>query len=306
MTGSDILQTIIIIIIFILLSCINILAVGIENIKKQWPTYRCNPLVMPFASVFGENSLKNFTFCVQNLLQTFMQDLLAPVHYVENIVGDISKYFTEAINFIRAFFNKIRNMIFSIIQQIMAVFLNFLIGIQNMIIAIKDLFAKTIGTLAVFMYVLEGAIMSMKSAWNGLPGEMVRELCFHPSTLILLKNGNIKPICDIEPGDILKNGQVVNGTLKLHNLDDKGNYIETLYKFNGEDSNSEILVSGSHLIFDSNIQDFIFVKDHDDAKLSNINSNQLICLITSDHTIPLGNYIFHDWEDNQGSKSKNV
>ena len=26
-----------------------------------------------------------------------MQDLLAPLHYVENIVGDISKYFTEAI-----------------------------------------------------------------------------------------------------------------------------------------------------------------------------------------------------------------
>lgn len=306
MTGTDILLTIIILIIFIVLFCVNILAVGIENIKNQWPKYRCNPIVMPIANVFGKDTLQNFTFCVQNLQQTFMQDLLAPLHYVEDIVGDISKYFTEAIHFIRAFFNKIRNMILDIIKNIMAVFLNFLIGIQHMIISIKDLFSKTIGTLAVFMYVLEGAIMSMKSAWAGLPGQMVRMLCFHPNTLVKLKDGTTKTIANINPGDILKNGQIVHGSMRLYNLDDNGNYVESLYQFNGENIENPILVSGSHLIFDKEKQDFIHVKDHTDAILTSTNSKELICLITSDHTIPLGNYIFHDWEDNQGSASKNV
>ena len=261
---------------------------------------------MPIANVFGKDTLQNFTFCVQNLQQTFMQDLLAPLHYVENIVGDISKYFTEAIHFIRAFFNKIRNMILDIIKNIMAVFLNFLIGIQHMIISIKDLFSKTIGTLAVFMYVLEGAVMSMKSAWAGLPGQMVRMLCFHPNTLVKLKDGTTKTIANINPGDILKNGQIVHGSMRLYNLDDNGNYVESLYQFNGENIENPILVSGSHLIFDKEKQDFIHVKDHTDATLTSTNSKELICLITSDHTIPLGNYIFHDWEDNQGSASKNV
>ena len=103
MTGGDILQTIIIIIIFIILFCVNILAVGIENIKKEWPKYRCNPMIMPFANVFGEDTIKNFAFCVQNLQQTFMGDLLAPLHYAENIVGEITKELTSAINAIRAF-----------------------------------------------------------------------------------------------------------------------------------------------------------------------------------------------------------
>ena len=306
MTGTDILQAIIIIIIFILLFCVNILGVGIENIKKQWPTYRCNPTIMPFASIFGEDTLKNFSFCVQNLQQTFMQDLLAPLHYVENIAGDITKDLTKSINYIRAFFNKIRNMITDIIKEIMSVFLNFLIHIQNMIISIKDLFSKTIGTIAVFIYVLEGAVMSMKSAWSGLPGQMVRMLCFYPKTLIKLNDGTIKPIADIDPGDILKNKQVVHGTMKLHNLDEDGNFIESLYQFNGENLENPILVSGSHLIFDSNKENFVHVHEHQDAILSPINSKTLICLITSDHTIPLGDYIFHDWEDNQGSRSKNV
>lgn len=310
MKGTDILLTFLIILIFIILFSVNVLSVGIEKIKKEWPKYRCNPTVMPFANVFGQDTMKNFAFCVQNLQSTFMQDLLQPVHYAEKVMSSVTKEFTDAINSIRAFFNKIRNMIMSIIKQIMGVFLNLLIGFQHMIISIRDLFQKTIGTLTVFLYLMEGSVMAMKSGWEGPPGQMVRFMCFHPDTLVKLRDNTIKPISAINPGDILKNSQTVHGTMKLHNLDNSGNYIEKLYIFEGEKDNNNnytpILVSGSHLIYDKEINNFINVKNHKDAKLSNIDTKTLICLITSDHTIPLGNYIFHDWEDNQGSPSKNV
>lgn len=310
MKGTDILLTFLIILIFIILFSANILSVGIEKIKKEWPKYRCNPTVMPIANVFGEDTIKNFAFCVQNLQSTFMQDLLQPVHYAEKLISNITKEFTDAINSIRAFFNKIRNMVMSIIKDIMGVFLNLLIGFQHMMISIRDLFEKTIGTLTVFLYLMEGSIMAMKSGWEGPPGHMVRFMCFHPDTLVQLQDGTIKPISVIDPGDILKNSQTVHGTMKLHNLDNNGDYIEKLYEFKGEKDNNDnytpILVSGSHLIYDKMIKNFINVKNHNDAKLSTIDTKTLICLITSDHTIPLGNYIFHDWEDNQGSPSKNV
>jgi hypothetical protein len=310
MKGTDILLTFLIILIFIILFSANILSVGIEKIKKEWPKYRCNPVVMPIANVFGEDTMKNFAFCVQNLQSTFMQDLLQPVHYAEKLMSNITKEFTDAINSIRAFFNKIRNMVMSIIKDIMGVFLNLLIGFQHMIISIRDLFQKTIGTLTVFLYLMEGSIMAMKSGWEGPPGQMVRFMCFHPDTLVQLQDGTIKPISVIDPSDILKNSQTVHGTMKLHNLDNNGDYIEKLYEFKGEKDNNDnytpILVSGSHLIYDKMIKNFINVKNHNDAKLSTIDTKTLICLITSDHTIPLGNYIFHDWEDNQGSPSKNV
>jgi len=310
MKGTDILLTFLIILIFIILFSANILSVGIEKIKKEWPKYRCNPVVMPIANVFGEDTMKNFAFCVQNLQSTFMQDLLQPVHYAEKLMSSVTKEFTDAINSIRAFFNKIRNMIMNIIKEIMGVFLNLLIGFQHMIISIRDLFQKTIGTLTVFLYLMEGGIMAMKSGWEGPPGNMVRFMCFHPDTLVKLHDGTIKPISVIDPGDILKNSQTVHGSMKLHNLDASGNYIEKLYRFKGEkdynNNQTSTLVSGSHLIYDKTIQNFVNVKNHTDAKLTNIDTKTLICLITSDHTIPLGNYIFHDWEDNQGSPSKNV
>jgi hypothetical protein len=310
MKDTDILLTFFIILIFIILFSVQTLIIGIENIKKNWPKYRCNPGIMPFASLFGQDSIQNFVFCVQNLQSTFMQDLLQPINYTEKLISDLSSEFTDAIHSIRAFFNKIRNMITYIVKDIMGVFLNLLITFQNMIISIKDLFQKTIGTLTVFLYLMEGGILAMRSGWNGPTGDMVRLMCFHPDTLVKLQDNTIKPISAIAPGDILKNAQTVHGTMKLHNLDNSGNYIEKLYRFKGEKDNNDnytpILVSGSHLIYDQTIKNFINVKNHNDAKLSNIDTKTLICLITSDHTIPLGNYIFHDWEDNQGSPSKNV
>ncbi len=310
MNGSDTFLTFIIIIIYIILFSANMLAVGIKKIKKSWPEYRCNPTIMPFASLFGQDTMTNFAFCVENLISTFIPDLLAPIHYSENLMSSITSEMTTSINSVRAFLNNIRNMITFIIKDIMGVFLNILIGFQQMIISIKDLFQKTIGTLTVFLYLMEGGIMTMKSGWNGPTGETVRMLCFHPKTLVKLKNETIKPISQIKPGDILKNSQIVHGTMKLNNLDNSGNYIEKLYKLNGEiDKNnhtSSILVSGKHLIYDKNINKFINVDNHSDANLSTINTKTLICLITSDHTIPLGFYIFHDWEDNRGTPSKNV
>ena len=80
--------------------------------------------------------------------------------------------------------------------------------------------------------------------------------------------------------------------------------MEKLYEIPNGENNQKILVSGSHLIFDKKISNFVKTINFNNATLSEISSKKLICLITTDHTIPIGDKIFHDWEDNQGSKSK--
>ena len=104
--------------------------------------------------------------------------------------------------------------------------------------------------------------------------------------------------------DRLKNGQHIYATMNLNNQATPDTFIEDLYSLKDGEENQDILVSGSHLVFDDSIMDYIQVKDHILSTKSAINSTNLICLITSDHTIPLGKYIFHDWEDNNGSPSK--
>ena len=163
MKGTDLLLTIIIIVIFGALFLANYLSVGIQKIKEEWPKYRCNPMVIPFAGVFGQDVTTNFTYCIQNMQQSYMSELLKPINYAGKLIGEISGDVTKALQAVRGFFNKIRNFIMAIVQEIMGVFLNLLIGIQQQSMVLKDLFAKTIGLMVTCLYILQGAMWSMKS-----------------------------------------------------------------------------------------------------------------------------------------------
>jgi hypothetical protein len=86
--------------------------------------------------------------------------------------------------------------------------------------------------------------------------------------------------------------------MEISNLNNNNNFIENLYIIKGGENNEDIIVSGSHLIFDDKLKTFIKVENYKNAELCKFNCNKLYCLITNDHTIPLGDFIFHDWDDN--------
>ena len=174
MRSSDITLTITIILIFVGMYLYNILAVGIKNIQDNWPEYRCNPSVMPFAGMFGHEVGSNFTYCIQNMQSDYMTYLLQPVQYLTNVQGDSMSKLMESIQDIRGFFNVIRDFITSIVQSIFGVFLNILIQIQYMIVKIKDMIGKLVGTMATMMFILQGTVMTMGSTWAGPPGSMIR------------------------------------------------------------------------------------------------------------------------------------
>ncbi len=265
---------------------------SIQEIKANWPLYRCNPMYMPLS----DNIEQDFAFCVQNMQSNYMGYLLEPLTFITGSLSNIMGGFMNDINNVRYMFSNIRGYISNIFQSIFGVFLNLVIAFQKIIISIKDIFGKTTGILVSFLYILDGSIKTMGSAWNGPSGMLVRSLgkCFHPDTNIKLKNGNIIKIKDINLGDILENGSVVQATMKIDNTDITT--YEDLYviKNNGL-NNEDILVTGSHLIYNDGI--FIAVKDYKEAVKSDIKTDVLSCLITSDHKIQIGSKIFWDWED---------
>ena len=157
------------------------------------------------------------------------------------------------------------------------------------------------------LYVVNGSMLTMTSAWEGPPGDLVRALCFHPETKIKLQDGEILPMKDLPLNSILPNGSRVCAVMKISNLDKNGKYVEEMYKVKNQlESNDDILVSGSHLVYDVSINQFVHVKDLSVAERADTNCDVLYCLITSDHTIQIGEWIFHDWEDSNGSEPKNI
>lgn len=265
---------------------------SLKEIKDNWPLYRCNPMYMPLS----DNMSQDFTYCVQNITTSFMGFLLQPLTFITSTLSTLGGNFADQINAIRGMFDKIRTFVSNIIQSIFGVFLNIIIEFQKIIMGMKDLVGKTIGILVTLMYVMDGSLKTMNSAWKGPSGQLVRALgkCFYPETKIKLENGNIVSIKDINLGDVLENGSVVYSTMKIDNKNNK----EDLYCIKEKGVNGEnINVTGSHLVFDNSKNKFVKVSEYHKAVKSKVKTEWFSCLITSDHKIKIGSEIFWDWED---------
>ena len=154
-----------------------------------------------------------------------------------------------------------------------------------------------VGILAVYLYYLQPVID------EGLKGDW----CFDPDTKVKLDDNRIVNMKDVPLNAKLKNGAVVHGVMKISNTHDNGKQKEEMYALSGGENNEEIIVSGNHLIYDEHIKNFVRIKKCQRAtKIPEEKHKTLCCLITSDHTIPIGEHIFHDWEDNNGSPSKSL
>ena len=115
---------------------------------------------------------------------------------------------------------------------------------------------------------------------------------FDPATQLKLKTGKMVKMKDVNLGDILENGSEVIAVLRI-----KANEDEKYYRIYSETLNDYIYVTGSHKISNPDTNVFIDVCDYDKAELSEKTGEEYSCLVTSDHLIPIGEFIFWDWED---------
>lgn len=266
------------------------------EIKENWPVYRCNP---PYW-IFSDNISEDFTYCVQNTQMNMMGYLLQPINYMISSLTNVGSGFSESINNIRIMFSSIRDFVSTIIQNVFGVFLNMIIEFQKIIISIKDMVGKMIGIVVTIMYILDGSIKTMKSAWGGPPGQLVKAIgsCFDKNTRIKLADGSITTMENVKLGSELIDGGKVFAVLKIDNPNK-----ECLYKISS--TNQDIYVTGEHFVQQTN-KKWIQVKNYNKAiKMPNMVPEYFSCLITTNRRIQIDDEIFWDWEDDELTLKKN-
>jgi len=257
----------------------------IQEIKDNWPLYRCNPMFMPLADDINTN----FIYCIQNMQSDYMGYLLQPITYVTSVLAETLGSFVQQFQSIRAMFDKIRNFIPDIFGNIFGAFSVLIIEFQKISVGIRDMMGKITGIMVTVMYLMEGSIKTMSSGYNFVSGK-----CFHPNTLVALQNGENKAMKDIDLGDVLINGSVVESVMKIDNRKNSIPY----YKIKSAGVNGDdIYVTGTHFVYDLSQSKFIKIEDYANAELTDIQTDWFSCLITSDHKIHIGNETFWDWED---------
>ena len=265
----------------------------INEIKKNWPKYRCNPSYMFLADDIQEN----FTYCIQNVQTNFMGNLLQPLEFVTSSLSGMMGGFVTEMDSMRSMISKMRDFTGSSTTSIYGIFINLIIQFQKITIGIKDTFQKLVGILITIVNIVTGLMLTFESGWKGPPGQMVRTLgglaCFHPYTKIKLKNGNFVLMKDIPLGAELEDGGKVFSVMKLDNISK-----EPFYKIKGGIDGDYIYVTGSHFIYDKTQDIFVKAKDFIGSEIDyDIKSDWFSCLITSSQHIPIGEQLFWDWED---------
>ena len=264
---------------------------SIIEIRENWPLYRCNP---PYW-IFSNDISADFTYCVQNTQVNLMGYLMRPFTYLLGNLTEMATGFGDAISSIRSVISNVRSFTTGIVENIFSIFVNLITEMERLILNIKDTMGKVIGVVVTMMYVLDGSLKTMQSAWKGPSGELVRKLgsCFEPSTKIKLKNGEIYLIKDLPLGSVLEDGSIVLSVMKIVNN-------EQLYKVKGGITNENIYVTGSHFVYSKKRDKFIQVKDYEYAENQNIIKCEWVSsLITSNRRIVIGDHIFWDWEDDE-------
>ena len=267
------------------------LKLNVKQIKDDWPKNRCNPIYMPFA----DDIETNFVHCMQTTATAFSPFLLEPLHELTKSVADIASSNMFSINALRIANSNFRGSMMFNFSSIMDSMININISFQKNSIAIQDIIGKITGVALTIMYLVDTTISTLGSTWNGPPGQLLRKIgstvCFHPNTVVKKynKKKNIYEsifIKHCQKGNILENGSVVVKRLIFYNI-----FETVFYRINN------ILVTGSHKIYSNKYNKILYVSEHEHAIETNLVSEWLICLITSNHRIFIDNYEFMDWED---------
>ena len=176
MKTSDLLNSIFIIAVFIGLYISNILAIGKKNIEKNWPIYRCSPLVMPFANLFGHDVMKNFTYCIQTMQTDFMGPFLAPSNYSNMVAAQSIKKSADTNTNTMGMISYIRNTVVNNILGLNDVFGRIGAVLEYMVNKIKDMIHKVTGIYMAVLSILQSSYITADSTWQALPGQLLRAL----------------------------------------------------------------------------------------------------------------------------------
>ena len=293
----DFINVFIILIIFGLLLAVNLYSSGIKRIKENWPIYRCKPSVMPFASLFGFDTTKNFNECVQTMQSDYMGILMQPINHTLSTITDGVGGVTGDLQNMRGMFSKLRGLTGGGFTNIYGIFLNIMQAFQKIIMKMKDSINKLFAVVFVVMYFILAAKDSLVAIVDGPVGLVFDVVCFHPDTKIMKKDKTLVKIKDVKLDDVLSNGSKVNGVLQLRNKKKNEPGYSPIYKIYSEELKSDVLVTGEHLFQHPKTNQFIKVKDYEAATETDIETEDLCCLITDDHLIQFGELTFWDWED---------
>lgn len=251
-----------------------------NEIRANWPEYRCSPSVMPFSKFYGYDLNENINFCMQQAVKEHAPGVVEPIYKAiggvatvidgvftkaEAVEGGVSSLLAGFETFVSNFLNSMR-----------------LVGtrMRMSVVRIRDIFTRIHGVFIAFAYAgISALTFGENLACNPLVSFMgtvagVDVCCFVPDTWVLRESGRPARIDSLHIGDRLAGGIRVCST----------------YRFNGRHTPMRqiggVRLSAGHYVKSSITGQMIPAGEHPLA-IPILPEPELICLATDTHRIPI-------------------
>ena len=270
------------------------------EVKANWPKYRCQPSVMPFAKMYGHDVNENFNYCIKNVFAGQMGGFTGPFETILRSLIITCMGFLQNLNSLRVMLATLVGGVTKVFRELTQRVQLILTQVKTTSMRMQFLMKRAFGTFYAIIYMATSGIQAGANFGETAIFKFMDTFCFHGDTKIDIEGRGLIPIRDIVLGDRFRK---------------TGKQIKSIYKFMADgqammtfpQKDKEypypILVSTNHLVKHNNI--WVSAEKHPEAvpatPWSGGKDNLLYCLDTEDYEIPIGSYVFSDYDETKES-----
>lgn len=178
---SEWVLSIVIIILFSIFPTFDAITGGMDTIRSNWSLYRCNPVMLPFASSFAPKGTvitteENFAYCTQSMMSGFAPNIMQPFAYLQSMTVNMMGSINDSLKSSNTQISVFKGSTSGVLQSLFKVFINIIIQFNILSIKMTDTQGKLTGIITTVMYIMTSVLYTFESMWNGIPGAMIKAI----------------------------------------------------------------------------------------------------------------------------------
>jgi hypothetical protein len=197
---SNLIKFIILSVLFIVALVLLFTMGNLNEIRKNFPRYRCNPLFIPFASQFGYDTKENFSFCLSTIFDIKAAEIFGPIYRLLAVFVSLTKMIVDVALGIRKLFSNFLLGVNRFVQNVRDRIQQVMFSIRMSFLRIQHLMGRVYGTMYAVIWMGTSAITAGFNISDNSLVKFLFEFCFDPDTPLKLADGSFVPIKDAKIG----------------------------------------------------------------------------------------------------------
>jgi hypothetical protein len=266
---------------------------SISGEGRDWNEIRCQPHIIPIASLYGYDTQENFNYCMTANFNGQVGSHLGPIYTMFGGFSAVLLSLVESAKRLKlgfaTMYGGIRTILTEFQERLQVFFTQIRVSAQRM----KMLMSRIYSTFYSVIFMSMSGMTAVRNFTGTTLFSVIDTFCFSPDTLVTINGRGVIRIADVRVGDEFVDGPAVKATFQF--LAD-GQAMVSLPRADGTEP---ITVSTNHYL--AHAGTWIRAGDHPAAveaeSWTGGRLRPIICLNTTDHTIPVGGYLFRDYDE---------